>query len=435
MSCEGVRVPADTPAQLPPGLDLLWGRRERGRRGPRPELSPDAIVAAAMRVADAEGLEAVSMARVAKELGFTTMSLYRHVANKDELLQLMWNASAVGAETLVLEGSGWRERLKSWALVQRDALDQHPWITQMPLAAPPVAPNSMHFVERALEAMDDSGLPDDDKLRVIGLITSYTLSEARMAYDAARAIAQAGPGQVIATQAPPGEDESAPRATTWTWDALLRELVDEKTYPRLYRVAWSPGQAESPDEHAEFLFGLDRILDGIQALVDRQRRLRLRAVPGPVRDRQAARHVGVVRVGQRQVTDRPFHVGAQRGAEFLVPRQPGVVGRAEEALHEPAPQVRHVSHPRVHVYEAGLVAAPVLRIARRPAHHLGPVRGEPLHVLRILPRVRERVVQFRIRQAPRVVRGSQPQERRVPAREFIQRRLHAPIMAHIFERS
>src|ERR1700751_1544814 len=183
ISCEGGRVPADTPAQLPPGLDLLWGRRERGRRGPRPGLSPDAIVAAAMRVADAEGLEAVSMARVAKELGFTTMSLYRHVANKDELLQLMWNASAVGAETLVLSGGTWRERLKSWALVQRDMLDRHPWVTQMPLAAPPVAPNSMHFIERALEAMDDSGLPDDNKLRVIGLISSYTLSEARMAYD------------------------------------------------------------------------------------------------------------------------------------------------------------------------------------------------------------------------------------------------------------
>jgi AcrR family transcriptional regulator len=257
-------------AELPPGLDLLWGRRGRGRRGPRPGLSPDAIVEAAIRIADAEGLEAVSMARVAKELGFTTMSLYRHVANKDELLQLMWNASAMGAETLVLSGGTWRERLKSWAVFQRDALDRHPWLTQMPLAAPPLAPNSMHFVERALEAMDDSELADADKLRAIGLITSYTLSEARMAYDAVRAVAEAGPGQVIVSQAPTA-DEGARQATTWTWDALLRELVDEKTYPRLHRLAWSPGQADPPDEHAEFLFGLDRILDGIEAYVDRSR--------------------------------------------------------------------------------------------------------------------------------------------------------------------
>jgi AcrR family transcriptional regulator len=283
---------ADESAPLPPGLDLLWGRRERGRRGPRPGLSPDAIVAAAMRVADAEGLEAVSMARVAKELGFTTMSLYRHVANKDELLQLMWNGSAVGAETLVLDGNNWRERIMSWALAQRDMLDRHPWITQLPLAAPPLAPNSMHFVERGLEAMDDTGLTDDDKMRVIGLVTSYTLSEARMAYDAARAAAQAAPGQVIVTQAPPAQAEgsqveaaqaaaagaetapveaaenSASGPTTWTWDALLRELVDEKTYPRLYRVAHSPAQATPPDERAEFIYGLNIILDGIQARID-----------------------------------------------------------------------------------------------------------------------------------------------------------------------
>src|SRR5215468_10419881 len=108
---------------LPPGLDLLWGRRGRGKRGPRPGLSADAIVEAAIRVADAEGLEAVSMARVAHELGFTTMSLYRHVASKEELLQLMWNGSATGAEDLVIDGDGWRSRLREWAIIQRDMID------------------------------------------------------------------------------------------------------------------------------------------------------------------------------------------------------------------------------------------------------------------------------------------------------------------------
>ena len=90
------------------------------------------------------------MARVAAELGFTTMSLYRYVASKDELLQLMWNGSALGAESLVIEGDGWRDQLRAWAVIQRDMLDRHPWITQMPMAAPPVAPNSLHFVERGL---------------------------------------------------------------------------------------------------------------------------------------------------------------------------------------------------------------------------------------------------------------------------------------------
>ena len=130
------------------------------------------------------------MARVANELGFTTMSLYRYVENKDELLQLMWNASAQGAEELVLEGDGWRPRLRTWALVQRQVLDAHPWITQMPMGSPPLAPNSLSFVERGLETLDGTGLADNDKLRVIGLLSSYTLSEARMAHDAARAAQQ-----------------------------------------------------------------------------------------------------------------------------------------------------------------------------------------------------------------------------------------------------
>ena len=250
----------DTPA-LPPGLDLLWGRRGGGTRGPKPGLSVDAIVTTAVAVADAEGLDAVSMARVANELGFTTMSLYRHVTSKDELLQLMWNASAHGAEELALEGDGWRAKLRNWALIQREMLDRHPWITQMPMAAPPMAPNSLTFVEKGLEALDASGLADADKLRVIGLISSYTLSEARMANDAARAAQQAS-----------SLTAGGARTSNWRFESLLRELVDQRTYPRLHQIAWSEEIGDNPsgfDEHEEYQFGLDRILDGVQTLIGR----------------------------------------------------------------------------------------------------------------------------------------------------------------------
>jgi AcrR family transcriptional regulator len=272
--------PASRP--LPPGLDLLWGRRERGKRGPRPGLSAEAIVDAAVRIADAEGLEAVSMARVAAELKFTTMSLYRYVASKDELLQLMFNASALGAESVVIEGDDWRSRLRSWAIIQRDMLDRHPWVTQMPMAAPPVAPNSLHFVERALEALDGTGLAETEKIRAIGLISSYTLSEARMANDAARAAAalakaapagqaEAGPtGQAEAAGGQPGGDGG--QGPPLTFEELLRELVDERTYPHLYRLAWAQSPADAWSEREEFLAGLDLILDGVQALIDRARR-------------------------------------------------------------------------------------------------------------------------------------------------------------------
>jgi AcrR family transcriptional regulator len=282
--------PAQRSVPLPPGIDLLWGRRERGKRGPRPGLSADAIVEAAIRLADAEGLEAVSMARLAAELGFTTMSLYRYVTNKDELLQLMWNASTLGPadmppDSLAPGGTGsllgegsWRDRMRRWAVVQREVLDRHPWITQMPMATPPVGPNSMLFVEHGFAAMDGTGLTDLDKLSVIGLLSSYTLSEARMAADAMRA-GQAAQAAMAGAETGAGAEPAGTEAETDGlpdapepppgFDALLRELVDEPTYPRLYHLAWSPDPGTQRSEREEFLFGVDLILDGIQALIDR----------------------------------------------------------------------------------------------------------------------------------------------------------------------
>ena len=234
-------------------------------------------MAAAVRLGDAEGLEAVSMARVAAELGVTTMALYRYVANKEELLQLMWNASATGAEELVIEGTDWRERLRTWAVIQRDMIDRHPWITQMPMAAPPAAPNSLHFVERGLQTMDDTGLADADKIRVIGLLSSYTLSEARMAADAMRAVRAAMAAQAEqaeraeqATEAGAvGDPGGGAAGMPDSYEGLLRELVDERTYPRLYRLAWAPAPDVPVSEREQFLFGIDLILDGVQALIDR----------------------------------------------------------------------------------------------------------------------------------------------------------------------
>ena len=251
------------PAPLPPGLDLLWGRRERGRRGPKPGLSVDAIVEAAVRVADTEGLDAVSMARVAKELGFTTMSLYRHVASKDELLQLMWNASAQGAESLVLDGDGWRDRLRQWVVFQREALDQHPWITQMPMAAPPLAPNSLTFVERGLETLEGTGLagrgqdPGDRPAQLL---------HAQRGADGARR----GPGR--GGRAGGGRRQRMPAAPPVTFEALVRQLVDEHSYPILHRLAWSAAIGDAPsgmDEAAEFRFGVECILDGVEKLIQR----------------------------------------------------------------------------------------------------------------------------------------------------------------------
>lgn len=249
---EPVDTTADQPA-LPPGLDLLWGRRERGRTGPKPGLSVDAIVDAAIRVADAEGLDAVSMKRVAAELGFTTMALYRHVDSKDELLAMMWNASAIGLP--VVTGEGWRERLANWASVQFDSVCRRTWILQMPMARPPAGPASLAWVEQALQAMDDTGLGEAAKMGVIGLISTFALSEARMQYEGS------------------GGGAGSPEID---YAAVLREVVDEATYPALHRAAWS-GELDEPEgderpafDRNQFLFGLDRILDGVQILIDQR---------------------------------------------------------------------------------------------------------------------------------------------------------------------
>lgn len=243
---------SDDQTVLPPGLDLLWGRREVGRRGPKPGLNVEAIVAAAIDIANAEGLAAVSMARVAKAVGFTTMSLYRYVTNKDELLQLMWNASADGVLEFELEGESWRSRLHGWAMAQREAIARNVWIVQMPMATPPLAPNSLTWMERGLEALDDTGLSDGDKMRVLGLIASHALIDARMAFDAQQAM---GAG-----------------AKPVDYTAILRDVVEEERFPRLHRMAWS-GEADEPepggDPFAEYRFDLEVMLDGIEALIAR----------------------------------------------------------------------------------------------------------------------------------------------------------------------
>ncbi len=283
-------MPHEEPPALPPGLDLLWGRRASSRRGPKPGLSVEVITDVAMRIADAEGLEAVSMARVANTLGFTTMSLYRYIESKEQLLQLMWNASAQGAERFVAEGDSWRDRLRMWALVQREVLDRHRWITDMPMAAPPLGPNSLIFVERGLETLAGTGLDDGDKLRVLGLLSSYTLSEARMAHDAARAAraaeqapahpatrgkpGTAGAGGKAATESRGGKARTGGAEAVVSFRSLLRALVSEETYPLLYGIAWSsePGtDSVEADEHEQFMFGIERILDGVQALIDHER--------------------------------------------------------------------------------------------------------------------------------------------------------------------
>jgi AcrR family transcriptional regulator len=237
---------------LPPALEILWGRRSPGTRGPKAELDVDRIVGAAVEIANADGLEAVSMARVAKALGFTTMSLYRHVATKDDLLQLMWNASARSLDDWTPEGTTWRERLTSWALRQREVIEQNIWITQLPMATPPLAPSSLAWVELGLAVLEEVDAPDHVKVRVLGLISQHGLIDARMAYDERRACELAEKSGVETDYA-----------------TLVGELADPATYPLLTRLLGSPPPDGVPvdDPRAEYLFDIGLIIDGFEATI------------------------------------------------------------------------------------------------------------------------------------------------------------------------
>jgi AcrR family transcriptional regulator len=210
------------------------------------------IVEAAVTIANAEGLAAVSMARVARELGFTTMSLYRHVQNKDELLQLMWNASARTLADWEPEGRTWRERLTSWALRQRQVVEENIWITQLPMAAPPMGPSSLAWVELGLSALDEVEASDYVKIRVLGLISQHSLIQARMGYDERRA-----------------RELARETGVETDYATLVRELADPATYPRLTRIvlAQSPPDSPADDPHAEYLFDIRLILDGFEASI------------------------------------------------------------------------------------------------------------------------------------------------------------------------
>lgn len=241
--------------ELPPSIALAWGLRDRPSKGPKRALTLDAIVAAGVEVASSDGLAAVSMARVASEVGASTMSLYRYVASKEELLGMMVDAAYGRPPELDPRASGWRDGLTRFAEAERAALARHRWIVQVPLSGPPVAPNQISWLEWGLATMHATALSPHEKLEVMLLLTLFTRSDATI--DAQMETAQRAIGATNA-QAMTG------------YRAILKKVLDPLRFPEMTAVLDS-GIFEAPDNpDFEFRFGLARILDGIEALVDQK---------------------------------------------------------------------------------------------------------------------------------------------------------------------
>ena len=148
---DGDRTSAE--AGIPGSIAAAWGVRERPHKGPKPALSLPRIVDAAVRVADAEGLDAVSMGRVAAELGAAPMSLYRHVSAKEELLGLMVDAAWGDSPGPLAPGEGWRTGLSRWAWALRAGARRHPWAVRIPISGLPIMPREVAWFEDALACL------------------------------------------------------------------------------------------------------------------------------------------------------------------------------------------------------------------------------------------------------------------------------------------
>ncbi|MFJ3171951.1 TetR/AcrR family transcriptional regulator C-terminal domain-containing protein [Streptomyces roseus] len=224
--------------------ERLWLRPAEPRRGRRPSFTREAIVVAAVAVADAEGLEAVTMRRVAAEVGAGVMSLYSYAPDKETLLELMVD-HVVGELTVTAPPTGdWRADLKALARLQRAHMLRHPWLPAALSTRRSPGPNTLAVLEHALAALRPTGLDGGAKLEVFAQLTAFVAGH--VGYE----IAQAGAARS------PGRAEAEAR--------YLAAVAAEGRHPELAEALASAGHhAPSPDD--TFARFLNRLVDGLDS--------------------------------------------------------------------------------------------------------------------------------------------------------------------------
>ena len=202
-------------------------------------LTVERIVEAAIELADERGLGAVTMAAVAERCGFTTMSLYRHVASKDELVRRMLD-SVLGSPPPV-DASDWRAGLAAWAQGMLDVLAEHPWGIDVPITGVLGTEAQLAWLDRGLEALSQTELAAGDRAEIVLVLNGYVFWSARL------------------RQAMPEHPN----------EAVIPPEFDISKYSSLAAMVQSGIFEDQTSPEEEWAFGLDLVLDGVAALVRR----------------------------------------------------------------------------------------------------------------------------------------------------------------------
>ncbi|GHH27601.1 TetR/AcrR family transcriptional regulator [Lentzea cavernae] len=231
---------------LQSSLTLLWAGRTPGKRGPRSRLSVELIAQAAVRVADADGLEALSMQRVATELGYSTMSLYNHVPSKDLLLEVAADVGA-GAPPELDAAADHRHQVRQWVGALWAGFHTRPWILRVPLEHAPVGPHQLAWLDRLLGPLLAAGLVGGEARAAALHLTALVRGTAQISMNLTAENGDAGLTHAVA------------------------ELLDPEVYPALTAVhaAEVAGAGHADDDALPFElgFGVDRFLDGVEGWV------------------------------------------------------------------------------------------------------------------------------------------------------------------------
>ncbi|MEU3269801.1 TetR/AcrR family transcriptional regulator [Saccharomonospora sp. NPDC006951] len=249
-------MPEDNDARA--RLDLLWSGTQRSGRGPKPKLSLDHITRTAIEIADAEGIEAVSMQRLASTLGYTTMSLYRYVPSKDALIEVMTDTAVGKPAPYAGSPDDWRGELEAWTQGIWQTYMDHPWLTKANITAPPAGPNNLAWLEAAIGPLSRAGVTGSDLISATLFLLGAVRGLAEIAVGVASSRASRGVSVAEAAN---------------SYEATLREFVDPQRFPQLSALIsegiFTPADEADEELDADLRYGLRRVLDGIESFSSR----------------------------------------------------------------------------------------------------------------------------------------------------------------------